>query len=465
MWDSKLQRHSELSLARQIYQILCNQMTEGLLKSGDALSSTRELAKSLGVSRNTVYEAYEMLSAEGYTVTRPGAPTRVADGLCLENTMPVMSKNKKPLQAFSRYIADFRTGKPDLRRFPRQTWLQLEHKAAEELPAEKWGYTGPEGLAVLRDEIAAWLLRSRGIIVNPQDIFITAGATQALYVLAELLSGEGQEILVEDPCHRGMLQVLTQKNFKICPVPVDEQGMQTGKLESSSASAVYVTPSHQFPLGGILPAGRRTELIRFARAKDIYIIEDDYDSEFRYIGSPVAPLWAMDRQRVIYVGTFSKILFPALRIGYCILPRQLHRRWRYLRTHTDVQNPPFEQAVLARYLSTRRLDRHIQQMRRLYGQRRQILLAQMTEIFGQTWSVWGDAAGLHLALAFPGKCFDQQFLRGCQAAGVLVTPAEYHSITKGLHMDKLILGYGHLEPAEINKGLRLLHKVFKRVFS
>jgi GntR family transcriptional regulator/MocR family aminotransferase len=344
-------------------------------------------------------------------------------------------------------------------------WLQLERKAAEELSAKEWGYTGPQGLYSLREEIAAWLFRSRGIKAYPDDIFFTAGATEALYLLSELLAGEGQEIIVEDPCHRGMLQVLKGKRCKIRPVPVDEHGLQTEKLESKAASFVYVTPSHQFPLGGILPAGRRAELIRFARANDLYIIEDDYDSEFRYSGPPVAPLWAMDGQRVIYVGTFSKILFPALRIGYCILPRELRTRWHTLRMHVDVQNPPFAQAALAEYLRTRKLDRHILKMRRLYGERRQILLNQMTEIFGQTWSAWGDAAGLHLAVAFSGLCFESEFIRCCQQAGVFVTPAEQHSITKGMHLDKLILGYGHLETAEISKGLRLLHKVMVRVFS
>lgn len=463
MWGIELRRQGEVSLARQIYQSLCEQMLGGCLKAGEILPSTRELAKQLNVSRNTVYEAYEMLSAEGYTVSRPGAPTRVADGLYLEKTTSGV-KLERRLPSFSRCIADFRTGRPDLRRFPMKMWLNLLHTAAEEFLPEAWGYTGPDGLLALREEIAAWLVRSRGIRVQPQDIFITAGATQALSLLADLLICEGREIIVEDPCHMGMLRVLEAKNFKVIPVPVDKDGLQTGYLENKKAIAAYVTPSHQFPLGGVLPAGRRAELVRFARANNLYLIEDDYDSEFRYTGSPVAPLCVMDRQRVIYVGTFSKILFPALRIGYVILPRQLHSRWRHLRTHTDVQNPLFEQAALAEYLRTRKLDRHVQQMRRLYGQRRNILLEQLAEVFAGKWSAWGDAAGLHLALEFKGLCFDQQFVRECKKAGVHVTPADYHSISKGVHLDKLLLGYGHLNEEEICKGIQVLHKVFKRVF-
>lgn len=460
MLGIELQRKSGVSLARQIYQILRDQMTGGHLQPGEVLPSTRVMAQQLSVSRNTAYEAYEMLSAEGYVVSHPGSQTRVANGLCLDKPIPVTEESRKSAQPAHEYLADFQTGRPDLRQFPMHLWLQMLHKATEALPADQWGYTGPEGLPTLREEIAAWLLRSRGLAVHPQDIFITAGATQALHLLADLLYSEGREIIVEDPCHSGMLHVLQGKGFRIRPVPVDNQGIQTGYLEGKEACAVYVTPSHQFPLGGILPAGRRADLIRFARKCDLYLIEDDYDSEFRYNGPPVAPLCAMDSQRVIYIGTFSKILFPALRVGYVILPRHLHSRWRHLRTYTDVQNPPFEQAALAEYLHTRKLDRHVQKMRRLYGHRRQVLLQKLEITFGDTWRAWGDASGLHLALEFPGMRFDQDFALHCKKCGIRVTPADYHSIRKGLHLDKLLLGYGHLDADEINKGILLLHNIF-----
>lgn len=462
MLGIQLQRKSDLSLARQIYQILRNQMTEGHLQPGELLPSTRELAQQLSISRNTAYEAYEMLSAEGYIISRQGAPTRVADGLRLEKPTPGPNETKKKTKPAFHYLADFRTGQPDLRQFPMPLWLQLHRKAAAELPIEQWGYTGPEGLPKLRGEIASWLFRNRGLSVHPQDIFITSGATQALHLLADLLCSDGREILIEDPCHIGMLRVLQGKNTKIQPVPVDKHGIQTGYLESTEACAIYVTPSHQFPLGGILPAARRAELIRFARDNNLYLIEDDYDSEFRYHGTPVAPLFSMDPERVIYVGTFSKILFPALRIGYVILPRQLQNQWCKLRTYADVQNTPFEQAALAEFLHTRKLDRHVQQMRRIYGQRRKILLQTLREVLGDNWSTWGDAAGLHLALEFPGMHFDKEFEMHCQKHGVFITPVEYHCIRKGLHVDKLLLGYGHLNIDEINKGIILLHNTLTR---
>lgn len=459
----ELQRQSKIPLARQIYQILREQMTDGRLGPGEVLPSTRELAKELSISRNTACEAYEMLSAEGYIISRQGSPTRVAHGLRLEKLAPAAGGLREPAQPVREYAADFRTGRPDLRRFPMRLWLQLVRRASEELTVDQWGYTGPEGLPALREQIAAWLLRSRGLEVQPGDIFITAGATQALHLLADLLSSGEREILVEDPCHIGMLRVFCEKGFKIRPAPVDNHGIQTENLKGNGACAVYVTPSHQFPLGGILPAGRRVDLIQLARKNDLYLIEDDYDSEFRYTGPSVAPLYSMDPQRVVYVGTFSKILFPGLRIGYVILPPHLHTRWRHLRTYTDVQNPPFEQAALAEYLRTRKLDRHLQQMRKLYGHRRRILLRLLEENFGKAWRPWGDASGLHLAVEFPGRRFDQKFAEHCKENGLRIYTAEYHSIRKGLHLEKLLLGYGHLEADEIDKGLRLLKKIIDRL--
>lgn len=460
MWGINLCRNSEVTLSRQIYQGFKEQITGGQIKAGEALPSTRELAKHLAVSRNTVCESYEMLLAEGYVTSRQGSPTRVVDGLYIDKSSysaPAADASPpgRPV------LADFRTGQPDLRHFPRFQWFQLLRKACEEMPLSKLGYTGPEGLPRLREEIAAWLFRSKGLAVCPGDIFITAGATHALHLLSELLCREENGIIIEDPCHTGMLRVLRSKGHPVYPVPVDERGLQTEYLEERKAGAIYVTPSHQFPLGGILPASRRTSLIHFARENGVYIIEDDYDSEFRYCGETVAPLYSMDPQRVIYVGTFSKALFPALRIGYAVLPPPLHNRWKYLRTYTDVQNPPFEQAALAEYLQSRKLDRHVRKMRRLYGERRSKLLYSLETVFKKGWRPWGDAAGLHIALEFPGMRFDSEFSRKSKSLGIRITPVEYHSICKGRHLDKLLLGYGHLEPDEIHSGILLLRECMK----
>ncbi len=450
----KLNRQSELPVKRQLYEALKKQITGGQLRSGEALPSTRELAQALAISRSTVCESYEMLLAEGFVISRQGAPTVVADSLYVEklpDVMPCDAAVHTPI------AADFCTGRPDLNLFPRFVWQQMMRRALAQTPLSSYGYTGPQGMDALREEIASWLFRCRGLTVHPGDVFITAGATHALHLAADLLHRDGQRLLIEDPCHTGMLRTFLNKGYKVMPVPVDDQGLITDCLpEHGENFAVYVTPSHQFPLGGILPASRRAALIRYARERDMYVIEDDYDSEFRYSGEPVAPLYALDPQRVVYVGTFSKTLFPALRIGFALLPRQLQKRWQTLRTHTDVQNSLFEQAALALLIDTRKLDRHIQKMRRVYGQRRQALLDALEGSFGGAWLPWGDNAGLHLAIQFPGMRFDSAFHKQCLRHGVYVTPVEHHCIKKGRHLDKLLLGYGHLTPEEIFHHVPLL---------
>lgn len=466
MLGIELNRKSELKLWRQIYQALKELMLSGKLNAGEALPSTRELARELNVSRNTVCTAYDLLIAEGYLISRQGAAARVAGGLCIDLVEPPPLPPKTKSRTALPITVSFRTGMPDLNQFPRFLWQQLMRTASEKLPLEAFGYTGPQGLPELRSEIAAWLFRSRGLKVSPEDIFITAGATHGLHLIADILCGDGKQILMEDPCHIGMLDIFKNKGCSVIPIPVDADGMRTDcLLKSQSIGPVYVTPSHQFPLGGILPASRRAELIRFARENNLYIIEDDYDSEFRYGGEPVAPLYAMDPHRVIYVGTFSKAVFPALRIGYVILPCPLKERWCDLRTHTDVQNPSFGQAALAEFLKTRKLDRHVRKMRKTYGQRRQVLLESLEEAFGSEWTAYGDSAGLHVAIDFPGMLFNEAFIERCRQNGLLITPVESHCIEKGRHQSKLLIGYGHLEPAEIKKGVFLLSDIINSSFT
>ena len=459
MWGIEPDRSGDITLSRQIYQALRTRIINGQLQEEETLPSTRSLAAELRVSRNTVCAAYEMLIDEGFIISRQGAPAKVASGLHIGGAAGSLVIQKKPAVET---IADLRTGQPDLRLFPRFLWQQISSRKTEELPLSGYGYLGPEGLPELREEIAAWLLRSRGLETRADNIFITAGATHALHQLTGLLCPAGEKMIVEDPCHSGMLRALLQKGAPIIPVPADEKGIRTDCLpDETDVGAVYVTPSHQFPLGGILPASRRASLIRFARETGAFLIEDDYDSEFRYGGDPVAPLCSMDPQRVIYVGTFSKLLFPGLRIGYVVLPLPLQRQWCYLRIHTDVQNPPFEQAALAEFLHTRKLDRHIRKMRRIYGERRKVLLSTLTETFGSDLKVYGDSAGLHAAVEFPGMVFDETFRRNAKSCGILVTPVEYHCLKKGPHLSKLLIGYGHLNSDEIREGISRLDSFFK----
>lgn len=456
--------NSEEPIRLQIYRKIKEQILDGTMREKEPLPSTRQLADELGISRSTVVEAYDMLLAEGFLVSRQGAPTLVAEGLFLPHEEKLQTI--VPERADKKLLADFQTGRPDLDLFPRNLWVRLLGQTSANLSPEEYGYTGPQGSFPLRKEIAAWLGRNRGFQPHPDDIFVTAGATHALRILTDVLCSNGRGILIEDPCHMGLYETLKTCGCGILPVPADEQGIRTDCLPTNSnVAAVYITPSHQFPLGGILPAPRRTALLRYAKERGIYIIEDDYDSEFRFSGAPVAPLYAMDSSRVIYVGTFSKTVFPALRIGFAILPRELQERWRDIRTHSDVQNPPFEQAALAEFLRTRKLDRHIRIMRKKYEKRRQALLDALHEEFGSAYRTCGDAAGLHVAIRFTGALFDDSFEARCEKAGIRVVTLEEHCIEKGLHTDELVLGYGHMEPESIFEAVHLLAVEIRRSMS
>ncbi|SNS97586.1 transcriptional regulator, GntR family [Anaerovirgula multivorans] len=461
MWGIVLRYQDEISLSRQIFLSFKERILTGQIPQGEALPSTRELAKGLGVSRNTVCEAYDMLLAEGFIVSRQGAPSRVAEGLYLDTYRKVklpteIKKDKPPI------LWDFKTGQPDLSLFPWPLWSQMIRGAANYLPIKQLEYTGPKGYQPLCEEIAMWLLRSRSMEVNPEDVFITAGATQALHLLVDLLHKKEHAFALENPSHPGIRTVITDKGYPLQWMPVDEQGANISFLEGKAVSAVYVTPSHQFPLGSILPAGRRAALIRLAIENDFYVIEDDYDSEFRYSGSPVSPIYSMDSSHVVYIGTFSKTLFPALRLGFAVLPKPLQAKWRHYRNFMDVQNPILEQAALAEFLNKRKMDKHVQHMRRVYGEKRKFLLSSIEHAFGNAVRPWGDASGLHVALQFPGMGFGKQFVRDSMEAGIRVYPLTQYCPAQNNHKDKLLVGYGHLSHVQIQEGIRALYQLMAR---
>lgn len=458
MWGIELDRGGEIGLAQQIYLTLKAGILSGRIAQGEALPSTRELAKALNVSRNTVCTAYDMLWTEGFTVNRQGAPTRVADGLCVPPA-PKAKVGKAEAEPKQEIRWDFKTGQPDLSVFPWKQWNECLKSASEHLSAAQFAYSGPQGYAPLCAEIAGWLLRARNMRVAPEDVFITSGSTHALYLLVDILYREGRAFALENPSHPGVRTVIGDRGYPIRWMPADAQGADISALDGQAISAVYVTPSHQFPLGGILPASRRAALIRLASEKDFYIIEDDYDSEFRYTGAPVSPICAMESARVCYVGTFSKSMFPALRIGFAVLPKALQARWRHSRNYLDVQNPMLEQAALAHFLQTRKMDKHVRRMKRLYGEKRAALLQAVRDAFGEAAIPMGDASGLHIALQFPGLTFGEPFLNNCKAAGIRITPVSRYCAAEAEHEDMLLLGYGHLSAAQIETGVQALRGV------
>lgn len=459
MFGIQIDRDSRVSISRQIYQSVTSAILAGRLHAGEALPSSRELAKGLGVARNTVSEAYEMLKAEGYVESRVGSPCRVKSDLSL----PVQSNGARPHCAPNpprdNFAYDFRTGIPDISQFPFHTWNQLQRGSLEYIDKNGWLYGDHQGYPPLREEIASWLFRAKGITVSPNDVFIAAGATHAIHLVVEILKEEPGAFYLENPCHLGILRILQLKGAPYRAVDVDEQGLRVEPLRANAVSCVYVTPSHQFPLGFVLPAGRRVELIRLAREKAFYILEDDYDGEFRYGAPPITPLYAMDAEHVIYVGTFSKSLFPALRIGFALLPSKLRERWIEFRRYSDIQNPVVEQVVLAEFLKTRKKDRYIRLMNKRYAKRQAILVDAIHSHFPDDARIIGEKAGLHLAVQVPGSIFTREFQQLCEEKGIAVSPCSMYALNSSKYDDTLLIGYGNIGDEAIESGIKALAQI------
>ncbi|MED0716175.1 MocR-like pyridoxine biosynthesis transcription factor PdxR [Aeribacillus composti] len=457
LWLS-IDRTLDVPLIRQVYEQIRTKILNGELAAGECLPPTRELASNLGVSRNVILEAYEQLLAEGYIETRPGSGTFVAEGAYLHQQEKTDSQSfleRQQIKEEINDIIDFRSGIPALNMFPRQKWGQMAKQVCAETAHSILGYDNPEGRIELRYVLSQYLKRTRGVECHPDQLVITSGATQAFSLLAKLLLSPGDEVIVEDPITKEIQTIFSLSGAVICPVPVDEQGMKMDLLPSDrKPSFIFVTPSHQFPLGGTLPIQRRIQLIQFARKVDCYIVEDDYDSEFRHQGAPIHSLQGLDPNRVIYIGTFSKILSPALRLGYLILPPALIKRCQDLKWFTDLHTPSLEQLTLARFIDERHLERHIRKMKKIYKARRDHVKKCLIEQFGDTVKIFGDSTGLHLVAEFQNIVFlDQVVNEIMKKHKVKIYPVEVHAIQKGIHQNKIILGYGNLTKEEIAEGI------------
>lgn len=457
----QIDRTLDIPLIRQVYEQIRTRILHGELVAGECLPPTRELASHLGISRNVVVEAYEQLFAEGYIEGRQGSGTYVAEGAYLdkqEKTDFLSFFEIQHLKEDTNDVIDFRSGLPALDMFPRNTWGQIVKQVCTDTPNSVFGYGYPEGRAELRHILSRYLKRTRGVHCHPDQLVITSGATQALSLIANLLLSPGDEVMIEDPITSEIQTIFTSPGASLYPIPVDEQGMKTDIIPlNKKPSFIFVTPSHQFPLGGTLPIQRRIQLIQFARKVDCFIVEDDYDSEFRYQGAPIHSLQGLDPDRVIYIGTFSKILSPALRLGYLILPPSLTKRCKDLKWFTDLHTPSLQQLSIARFIDERHLERHIRKMKKVYKTRRDHVKKCLSEAFDDKVKVSGDTTGLHLVAEFQNTAFtNQKVSEIMEEYKVKVYPVELHTIQKGVHQNKIILGYGNLATEEIQDGIQRL---------
>jgi GntR family transcriptional regulator/MocR family aminotransferase len=458
-----LNRTLDIPLTKQIYEQLRERILNNDLKAGQRLASTRQLSNELKVSRNIVLDAYEQLYAEGFIEGLHGSGTYVAEGASLKQgkdiELPTLSVNNSNLHQ-EEGVVNFRSGIPALDLFPRKVWGTLAKRICSETSHNSFGYDSPEGRLELREVLSEYLLRMRGVRCHPDQLVITSGATQGLSLVAKLLTSPNDEVIIEDPITHEIQTIFQSQGASLYPVPVDQDGMMTNKLPlNRKPSFIFVTPSHQFPLGGTLPIQRRIKLIEFARNNDCFIVEDDYDSEFRYEGSPISSLQGLDQDRTIYIGTFSKILSPALRLGYLILPPNLIEKCRNLKWFSDLHTPSLDQLILADFIKEGYLERHILKMKKIYKKKRDVLKIFLNATFRDAVDIYGDSTGLHIVVRFKGISFTDKLLNELKKNKVKVYPVKLHTMKKGGYNDCLILGYGNLSEEQIERGIMKIKEV------
>ena len=460
--------HPAGTKTKQVYTLLRERIFLGIYPSGRRLPSTRDLASEFGVSRALIVEVYEQLIAEGYLEGRQGSGTYVVD-FGGRRPSPVFQQESPSLGAADSiktttdfHRIDFRPSFPALEHIPRKKWKETALAVYETTDAWEYGYDQTEGHLELRTVICQLLRNTKGIHCLPSQVIITAGATQGIALLCQLLLKPGAAMVSEDPTATFIYEMFASTGADIVPVPVDDHGLCIDDIPSSvRPKCVFVTPSHQFPFGSILSIGRRMELLEYARQTGCYIIEDDYDSEFRYAGMPVHALRELDAERVIYVGTFSKNLFPALRIGYLVVPNELIAPLHRLKRLADMQSPTLPQLTLARFIAEHHLERHIARMKRIYGKRRNRLIACLSEAFGSGVRISGDAAGLHLVAELNKYKLDSYAAARLAERNITIYPAEKYTIAKGQYEDRLIMGFGNVSEPNIAEGVKALAEILQ----
>jgi GntR family transcriptional regulator/MocR family aminotransferase len=412
------------------------------------LPSTRVLARDLGVSRGVIVEAYEQLIAEGYLAARARSGTVVAAGA---STVSDRHHHAAPLQP----KFDFRPGLPDLSYFPRQAWGRSLRRVLHDIHPAQLSYSEPQGAESLREGLGNYLGRVRGVLTRPGQIVICNGFAQAIALISQAFQKRGvRRIALEDPCQPDLRRIVSDAGLVPVSVPVDERGIRVDILERLKVQAVLITPAHQFPTGSVLEPERRQRLIEWAVRNSSFIIEDDYDAEYRYDRAPVGALQGLSPERVIYAGSLSKILAPALRIGWIIVPTEMYASIEDRKKHADLMSPILEQLTFADFLREGELDRHLRRMRGVYRHRRDALIAALARRF-PNWYLTGAAAGLHLVANLPPHLDAQEIARLSSARSVRVYPMQSYC-SKASFGPILVFGYGSLSESQIERGISQL---------
>jgi len=468
-------------LNRQIYQAIREAILSQLLPSAMQLPSSRDLARELGISRNTVTYAYEQLIAEGYLETRAGSGTFIADTTPdqipdTRLTPPPLTdpSGESELSAHGAQLIQqagvsdlqwgaFMPGVPDVTLFPNKIWSRLQNKHWRRSRADLLTYGDAGGYLPLREAIAEYLRMARSVNCNASQVIITTGIHQSLDIVVKLLGEHGDSAWVEDPCYWGTRSVLNSLGIKPVAIPVDAEGMRM-RLANLRQPPRFIcaTPSHQYPLGMVMSLSRRRMLLEYAAQRKVWIIEDDYDSEFRYGSRPLASLQGMDTDgRVLYMGTFSKTMFPSLRIGFLVVPESLANAFAIGVSELYRGSQVFMQAIMADFMTEGHFASHIRRMRLLYAERLQLLQAAIDRHFGDGVTLTGGEAGLHLALGLPAQCDDLAISRAARIAGIVARPLSRYYMNSETARNGLLLGYACVPNEQIAPAFDKLAAIIK----
>lgn len=466
----KLQQNSGKCLYEQIYEHIRHEIREGKLLAGERLPSTRSLAEYLQVARSTVDYAYDQLVSEGYIEALPcrgyfvcrvegllrmedsDVPAGLHEGNTPEHTrQPV---GEKPDLDFSPHGIDM-TG------FPFSVWKRITKNILNEGNQELFSRGEPQGDIDLRTTIGRYLHASRGVNCEPEQIIVGAGNDYLLMLLEKIL-GHNVGIAMEDPTYMRTYRIFQSFAYRVSTVPADESGMLVGALERTNADIAYVMPSHQFPTGTVMPIGRRTELLKWANQADgRYLIEDDYDSEFRYRGKPVPSLQSTDAQgkKVIYIGTFSKAIAPAIRVGYMVLPEALLEKYHRECSFFSCTVSRIDQRILNEFIRDGYFERHLNKMRKIYRAKHDFLLRELAPFEGK-FDISGEHAGLHLLLTARDETAESELLQKALEKGIKVYGMSDNCVGKGPERATVLLGFGDLSETEIKEGVLRLREAW-----
>lgn len=459
-----LKNHDTKPLYEQICQHIKNEIRCGSLKPGKQMPSSRKLAENLKVSRSTTQLAYELLVSEGYLEVIPKKGHFVAqiDGLFAPIRRQEEEGNVSLPEKKEPFFVDFSPWGIDLESFPFSAWRKISRRVLQEEEKEMFLKGDPKGDRSLRRAIRDYLHNARGVNCSAEQIVVGAG-NEYLFMLLSRLLGEGCEIAMEDPTYKQAYRVLSGMGHQICPTAMDENGMLVSELEKTGAKAAYVMPAHQFPMGTVMPVKRRQELLSWAAEEDgRFLIEDDYDSEFRYKGKPVPALQGFDGGgHVIYMGTFSKAIAPAIRVGYMVLPEKLLRRYEETLGFYSSTVSRLEQKILSEFIEGGYFERHLNRMRGKYKSKHDLLLSGLKSLEPR-FEVAGEYAGLHVLLTAREEWTENEIIGRAKRAGVKVYGLSELSICPENKLGRaaVLLGYGGLKEEEIKSGIRLLKDAF-----